>query len=529
MSASAFSPRYSSVRTVLFGLVLFLSGTPAGARSPGRTPVQSVDVLPGDPVYRELRLAAALGLTLEAPHGADPLTRAELHRLLAGIDPAKAGDFAPRFARVLRALAPWQRYRESGGRRTVLEWNPSRSGELSGSDVRRGDRAHRPLWNGSDRTEGVAFESDASLVLEESELSFQVEGRLAADRDELTVRPLALLVLTEIGNARFTLGREPLSWGPAVHGNSLLTTNARPLDQFRVESASTFRLPGWFREIGAWRAAAFTGRLNDPDRSDFANPWLAGLRLTVAPTRWLVLGGTRTAMLGGQGNRFHLNVDSIWDLLTAAEENHPHPDNNTDQKASLEGSLYLWPLLRSVPVLRGGRLYAELAGDDALQGVPPLPSSPAATFGLELVGAPALLRVEVARNQDDTALWYWHFLYTDGYTYRGKVMGHPMGGDSRSVSADLELTAGRWGLVTASWTRVEHGFEALPGVQGKFVDPPVPHADHDAIALHVEKYWGPFPGALAAEVRWGEARGEIDVFEPTERWGATIAWRQPTW
>jgi hypothetical protein len=197
--------------------------------------------------------------------------------------------------------------------------------------------------------------------------------------------------------------------------------------------------------------------------------------------------------------------------------------------ASLEGSLYLWPLLRSVPWLRGGRLYAEYAGDDALQGVPPLPSSPARAFGLELVGGPALVRVEAALNDDDTGLWYWHYLYTDGYTYRGKVMGHPMGGDSRSVFADLEITAGTWGLLTASWSRVQHGFEALPGVPGKAVDPPVPHVDRDDIALRVEKYWGPFPGSLAAEVRWGHASGDLDTFEHTETWGATLAWRRPAW
>jgi hypothetical protein len=164
-----------------------------------------------------------------------------------------------------------------------------------------------------------------------------------------------------------------------------------------------------------------------------------------------------------------------------------------------------------------------------LRGFPPLPSAAAGVFGLELAIGPALARVEAAHDDDDSDLWYWHYIYTAGYTTRGKVMGHPMGGDSRSVHADLEVAAGRWGLLTAGWSRVQHGFETLRGVSPRLVDPPVPHAEHDELALRVEKYWGPFPGAVTAEVRRVDARGDVDAFEATERWGVTLGWRQAAW
>jgi hypothetical protein len=510
-------------------LTAALGTAPALALSPGGTPVYSVDVLPGDPLYRELALAAALGLVDEPPPAQEPLSRAEMHRLLGGVDARRAGAFTSRLARVQDAIAPWRRYRETGGERTLAEWHPLRSIELNGSRIRGAERAPRVLAEGSDRTEGLALERDGTLAYEEAELTFHAEGRLRADRDGVDYRALALLVRTQLGGVRVTVGREPLSWGPSAHGSALLTTNARPLDLARAEPTSPFRLPGGLRRVGAWRVTAFTGRMNDPQRADFPNPWLAGLRATLAPARWLLLGATRTAMLGGEGGPFHFGADSIWDLLTAVRENDLGSGSDTDQKASIEGTLYLWPLLRSFPYVRGGRLYAEYAGEDSPQGRPPFPSSPARLFGLELVGGPLLLRGETARNVDDTALWYSHFLYTDGYTYRGRVLGHPMGGDSRAAYVDLEATVGGWGIASAGWARVEHGFEARDGLSPKIVDPPVPHAVYDELRVRVEKFRGPFPGAIAAEVRWTDGRGDVGAFDPAERWGASLAWRQAAW
>jgi hypothetical protein len=137
-----------------------------------------------------------------------------------------------------------------------------------------------------------------------------------------------------------------------------------------------------------------------------------------------------------------------------------------------------------------------------------------------------LLRAESSNVRDDSNLWYWHKIYTDGYTYRGRVLGHPMGGDSRAQSYDLEVPVGDWGLVTATMERQEHGFWATPGLPPDQAIKPILHGVQDTFKLAVEKYWGPFPGALRAEVRALREWGDGERLGPLEEWGVTVEWRR---
>jgi hypothetical protein len=242
-----------------------------------------------------------------------------------------------------------------------------------------------------------------------------------------------------------------------------------------------------------------------------------------------VIGATRTIMLGGKGNRFRVGLDSAWDLITAGSENDFDAEHDTDQKLSLDWSLSLHPVLSRLGGIDGGRFYGEYAGEDALQGTPPSPSAPAMTLGLELVAGPVLVRAEESNNVDDTALWYSHAIYTDGYTYRDRLIGHPMGGDSRSFHADLECAAGERGLVTLGYARQRHGYEALPGIAPKFVDPPVPRATEDMFRVAVEVSRGAFPGSFTVEARYLAASGDRQVQGPEERWGLTFAHRSGRW
>lgn len=492
--------------------------------STGRSAIHSVGVRAGDPLYRELRWLAARGLLAEPLPGFEPLSRAEVFRLLRSAESSRD----PRARRLLDRVRPWSRYLDPAFRGVVAEVPAIRDLRLTGSDLRRGTRAPSELDYGSHRFQGVSVETELSMVAEDREFSFGAEGRVRFDGEDAFLRPVVFTAVTESGKLRFVLGRDPLAWGPSVHSNLLLSTNARPLDQLRVETSSPVFLPGPLSRIGGIRGAVFLAHLDDPGRA-VADPWILGHRATLAPSRWLVVGATRTILLGGTGNRFDAGLDSVWNLITAGDANDAVSENETDHRMSLDWSLVLWPLFERVPGIDGGRFYGEYGGEDALRGFPPSPSAPAITLGIELTAGPILARAEGSSNVDDTALWYTHWIYVDGYTYRGRVIGHPMGGDSRSLHVDLEWSAGAQRLVTFGYGRQEHGFEALPGVAPKFVDPPVPSAVEELFRVAVETYWGAFPGSFTIEARYLNQSGDRQLQGPEERWGLTLGYRASRW
>ncbi len=519
-------------------LILIVTAAFWGAIVPpaGATDI-SAGVMAGDPSYRELRLAADLGLLAGPYPGGQPISRAEAFRLLrplalelqqgTAVDPTRGVTpaLARRLDRFRLEICPWEDFWEKGEYPVTLwAWFPRRVA-LNGSEVERGRIAPDYLGYGYDHRQGATAEVDNTLFVEGVGFAVQEYGRLRFDAGALSYRPLVLSLRTGWKNFRVIYGREPLTWGPGVHGNLLLTTNARPLDQLRLESDSPFPLPGPLRGIGRFTAAAFISHLGDNRRVDAPDPWLTGVRFTWSPARWLLLGANRTVLLGGKGHPFIITPRSFWEVLWATHE-HGVGDsrNDADQIASVDWSLYLWPVLRPLPLLDGGRIYGEYGGEDSRQKGP-FPAVPGHTYGIELVaGGGVLVRAEAAANLDDKNLWYWHTVYRDGYTYRGRVIGHPMGGDSRAQSYDLEVPLGSWGLAVASMERQEHGFRARPGIPPIDAAPPIPHGVQDTFKLAVEHYVGPFPGGIRLEGRvlreWG-APGRLGSLE---KWGVTLSW-----
>jgi len=473
----------------------------------------------GDLAYRELRFAAALGL-LDGPLPAhEPLSRAELRRLTAALPRGGANPRVARLGEYAQAAA---------SRPYPVVVAPHHRVETSLSSLRRSFAAPENLDYGSRRMEGALYEHDALASVELDHVALEWEGRLRLDRDDLAFRPLVVTARTQWRNLRVTLGREPLSWGPGVHGTLLLTTNARPFDQIRFESERPFPFP-LAPEWSDMHVSVFVARLDDPDRSDAPNPWMFGNRFALIPARWLVIGTTRTVMLGGDGFGFDWSVRNVANLILAENENRfgGTMKNNSDQKLTFDVSLYLWPIAPRVPGLDGGRVYVEHGGDDGPRGFPPLPSATATCFGIELVSRGVLVRYERANNDDDGNLWYAHFLYVDGHTLRGRVMGHPMGGDTRAHAADVEIPCRSWGLATLGWEWEKHGYFAAPGLFPGAVEGPVPTAVRQRFRVGLEMWRGGFPGALRVEGRFATERGDTAVYGPIERAGLSVEWRAP--
>ena len=120
-------------------------------------------------------------------------------------------------------------------------------------------------------------------------------------------------------NWQVSFGRQSLWWGPGDGSPLMLSDNARPLNMFRINRVTPFKLPfvlGW---LGPLRLEFFLGQLSGQQfvtlvsiTGDFMHtlhpqPMIHGERFTFKPTRNFEFGFSRTGVFAGQGEAFTLN------------------------------------------------------------------------------------------------------------------------------------------------------------------------------------------------------------------------------
>ncbi len=246
-------------------------------------------------------------------------------------------------------------------------------------------------------------------------------------------------------------GKDSQWWGPGYHGSVLLSNNPEPLKMVKLTNPEPVILPWIFKYLGPFRFVAFVTRL-EKDRRDVPEPILWGLNLNFKPIPYLELGLERTAIMGGKGRSESL--DTWLHSFTGVGEN----DNNSaggDQRAGYYAKLTL--PFKWQPI----QLYLESDGEDQRNS---FPSKWAYLMGIYLPRIAGLERVELrgelAINHDDTNhpnVWYNHSIYTQGYTYKGRIIGHHMGTDSRDIFVEASyLIPESYGRISLSYDREEH-------------------------------------------------------------------------
>jgi len=236
-------------------------------------------------------------------------------------------------------------------------------------------------------------------------------------------------------NLEVEAGRDHLWWGVGRRGSLLLTNNAEPFDMLKLSNPDPVLLPWLLRVLGPVQATWFWTELEKSRAIPRAS--LTGLRIDLKPTPSWEIGVARVIQFGGAG-RPGLLSKGLGDLVSGTNVD----DASADTENSLAAIDLAWRLRWPRPAL----LYYEFGGEDGAKLLSTLPfvSSIGQILGIYLPevipGLPADLRVELANNiQKTPPLWYRHGVYRSGYTYRGKILGHPFGGDAEawSVRADL--------------------------------------------------------------------------------------------
>ncbi len=232
---------------------------------------------------------------------------------------------------------------------------------------------------------------------------------------------------------RLQAGRFPLWYGPGYHGSLLLSDNARPPLTMEIENQQPCSVSVRGHRLGKWNGSLFLSRLEE--ERDLTRPCFSGARGEFFPFRWLGLGATHTVIFGGK-EAGGLSFGSWYDAVTGKDAGEAGDLN--DHLTAFDAQFIPPPAWqRYLFFSQGLKIYGELGAEDNLPGFLHFRDF-AYLAGIYLPGIFQLestdLRLEFARTDVD---WYTHGTYRSGYTYRGDVLGHHLGGDGRDYFLEV--------------------------------------------------------------------------------------------
>jgi hypothetical protein len=391
-------------------------------------PVSMADpwLAPGDALMRhDLSLLADAGL-LRGPITHWPVPWPDVARdvLEARLDAEREPDVQAALVRVQRAA-----------RRAMRTGEFLRSGRVAVAnepDALRGF-AYTP------REEG---EMSAAIDWMGERLAMRLQATVVAGADDdKTLRADGSYIGVSFFNFMLSAGYMERWWGPGWDGSLIMSTSARPVPAITLERnySDPFDFPvlKWF---GPWRAGIFFGRL-EGDRSDFDNAQLFGARVTFKPWRHLEIGLSRTAQWCGDGRP--CDFDTFADLFLGRDNQEDLTQQPGNQLAGYDVRLSSpW---RAVPVA----FYGQLIGEDEAGA---LPAKFLGLAGVEWAGELAGGSVRATLEYSDATCNFSHseplfdcayesVIYTQGYRYRGRSLGHATDSDGRMLSVGAMYVA----------------------------------------------------------------------------------------
>ena len=247
-------------------------------------------------------------------------------------------------------------------------------------------------------------------------------------------------VAVVLGNWMLSAGYIDRWWGPGWEGSLIYGSNARPIPSITIERNYSDPIDHpWFRWIGQWRLVATMGQLEE-ERDDAPNAQFFGMRATWKPHPRLEVGISRTAQWCGDGRpcdaRHLLGPADRQRQRPAAGGAAGQPDGGFDARWSVP-----W-----APVA----IYAQAIGEDEADF---LPTKYLGLAGVEVWGGLGerswRAHIESAdtpaastRTRRSSAAHTATVIYSDGYQYYDRVIGHSIDGDSRQFAVGAMLVNG---------------------------------------------------------------------------------------
>lgn len=380
-------------------------------------------IAPGDPALRDAVERLVDERAIDLPVLAWPLPVADLRAAIAAA--RRNGSISPRHeALVARVEASMTQRREAwvaAGDATELR---------SFDDAPREDAelGARLPWSTGGRTAGV--------------LSVRA---VAGAEDGQALRPDGSYVATRAGNVLFSAGWQDRWWGGGREGSLQFSSNARPVFALSIDRQTSAPFEtAWLNWLGPWTAGTFIGAL-EGRRPDSNHALLWGMRVAARPLPGLELSITRNAQFCG--DKPPCSLKSFWNVFTGndnAGENVAAADEPGNQLATYEAR---WAgRIGGLPL----SVYYQNTGETIDNKFPrPLRSLTLAslgTWGTTAAGRPWNAHIEFStttcadfddRQTADCA--YENAIFTAGYRYRGRALGHSTDSDSRQWALGMSL------------------------------------------------------------------------------------------
>ncbi len=379
-------------------------------------------IAPGDARLRhDIELLADAGI-IRAPVTTWPMSWAEVAR---DVGAARLAADAPEWLRA--ALVRVHSGARRASRTGSLDWNARLAASEAPMALRRFGEVPRE-----------SGEVSAGAQFTGQRFAYRLQATAVADGSYGAVA---------FGNWMLHAGYVDRWWGPGWEGSLILGGNARPLPSVTIERnySDPFEHPAlaW---IGRWRIAATVGRF-ESDRDDAPEANFFGARLTWKPLSQLEIGMSRSAQWCGEGRP--CGAGTLWDLVTGNDNDQPFEEQPGNQ---LGGFDLRWTIPR-FPVA----VYAQAIGEDEAGF---LPSKYLGLGGVEAWGGfgdwswrahveYADTACDFAQSEETFGCAYRNAIYSEGYQYRDRSLGHSLDGDGEQWAGGLMLVDAegrRWEL-----------------------------------------------------------------------------------
>ncbi|MBZ5526591.1 MAG: phosphatase PAP2 family protein [Acidobacteriia bacterium] len=268
-----------------------------------------------------------------------------------------------------------------------------------------------------------------------------------------------------LGNWQMSFGRQSLWLGTDDSGPFLWSNNVTPVNLFRIDRPSPFRLPGLLRLLGPAKVEFAVGQLGG--HTVAAHNWIQVQRISLKTFRNFEFGATHTGQWGGDGQPN--GIGPFFKVLL--------PLHELGNELVGKPSLSVQDLSFDFQYRIGGvaTFYTELWARDMF--------TPFDNFGrLAPLGGLYFPRLPWLRNTDlrlesgytdsplNTAplinegfLHYWHSTYKNGYTNDGMILGNAMG----RIAQMYQASAAHWFSPTSrlqvSFKRMQVSPTFVPG------------------------------------------------------------------
>jgi membrane-associated phospholipid phosphatase len=316
-------------------------------------------------------------------------------------------------------------------------------------------------WFAYVRGEAQTAPSIPALPLSTREVVQQVNAYpvLPPGTNQPSVQQVALLdsyVGMMFSNWEVSFGKQSLWWGPGDAGPMLLGDNTEPINMFRINRVTPFKLPSILGWLGPMRIEGFLGQLtghqfvDSPSPVGFAGqtgqvldpqPFIHGQKLSFKPTRNFEFGIFRTTVYGGPGYPFTIHT-FLRSLFSTTNEHITSsggsPDKPGDRRSGIDFS-YRLPYLRDWVTF-----YGDGFTDDQFSPIGYFDRSAwhAGLYFSHIPKIPKLdLRVEGVYTdnplggQVGDGFYYFNFTWRSGYTNNRDLIGSWVGRDGQGAQA----------------------------------------------------------------------------------------------